>query len=284
MQYGIKRTLLVLALSIAMVGCAAPGGHAQDPFEPFNRAMFSFNETVDDAVLQPVAKGYRAVLPELARTGVSNFFSNLEDLWIAANNILQGKVADGVQDLARFVFNSSIGLLGILDVSSDLNLPKHNEDFGQTLGYWGANTGPYLVLPLFGSSSIRDGAGFVLDFKADIVRNISHVPTRNSLFLARTINTRANLLDIGRVAEEAALDKYRFQREAYFQRRRNLVYDGNPPRETESSELPGQLPSISVITTDGVAEKAHLEAEILIAQPESARDEESPFNFQSIRN
>jgi len=203
--------------------------------------MFSFNETVDEAVLHPVAKGYRAVLPEIARTGVSNFFSNLEDLWIAANNLLQGKVADGVQDLARFVFNSSIGLLGILDVSSDMNLPKHNEDFGQTLGYWGAESGPYLVLPLFGSSSVRDGVGFALDFKADIVRNVSHVPTRNTLFVTRAINTRANLLDIGRVAEAAALDKYRFIRDAYLQRRRNLVFDGNPPREAQSGDAAEKL-------------------------------------------
>jgi len=124
-------------LSATLAGCAAPGGNPQDPLEPLNRAVYSFNETVDDAVLRPVAQGYRTVLPELIRTGVTNFFSNLEDLWIAANNLLQGKVADGVQDLARFVFNSSIGLLGILDVSSDMNLPKHNEDFGQTLGYLG---------------------------------------------------------------------------------------------------------------------------------------------------
>lgn len=238
MRFGIKAWILVSTMVGAMSGCAAPGGHPQDPIEPFNRAMFSFNETVDEAVLQPVARGYRTALPELIRTGVSNFFSNLEDLWIAANNLLQGKPVEGVQDAARFVFNSTFGLLGVIDVSTDFNLPKHNEDFGQTLGRWGAGTGPYLVLPIFGSSNIRDAVGFVVDFKADIVKNINHIPSRNTLFAIRTINTRSNLLDIGRVAEEAALDKYRFIRDAHFQRRRNLVYDGEPPREPGRSALP----------------------------------------------
>jgi phospholipid-binding lipoprotein MlaA len=238
MQCGIRAWILVLALVGVMSGCATSGGHPQDPFEPFNRTVFSFNETVDEAVLQPVARGYRTALPELVRTGVSNFFSNLEDIWIAANNFLQGKPVQGVEDTARFVFNTTIGLLGVLDVSTDFNLPKHNEDFGQTLGRWGAGTGPYLMLPFFGPSNIRDTVGFVVDFKADIVSNIDHIATRNALFALRTINTRANLLDIGKVAEEAALDKYRFMRDAHFQRRRNLVYDGEPPREIEKSEMP----------------------------------------------
>jgi len=270
-----RRMLWVLLFAAALVGCAGPGGHPRDPIEPFNRAMFSFNETVDDAVLQPVARGYRAVLPELLRTGVSNFFSNLEDAWIGANNVLQGKFADGVQDLARFIFNSTFGLLGVLDVSTDFNLPKHNEDFGQTLGRWGAETGPYLVLPLFGSSSIRDGLGFMVDFKADIVRNVDHVPTRNTLFVTRAINTRANLLDIGKVAEEAALDKYRFTRDAYFQRRRNLIYDGNPPREADSSALQDQseqrdvsLPASPAVVMS--ADKSDA-LDILAAQPVTAR-------------
>lgn len=237
MRGGIKKLVKVLVLSAAISGCAAPGGHPKDPFEPFNRVIFSVNETVDDSVLKPVAKGYRAVMPELVRIGVSNFFSNLEDLWIGINNFLQGKPAEGVQDVARFAFNSTIGLLGLLDVSTDFNLPKHNEDFGQTLGRWGAGTGPYLVLPLFGPSNIRDGIGFSVDFKASLVGNLEHVPTRNTFFAVRSINTRANLLDIGRVAEEAALDKYRFIRDAHFQSRNNLVHDGNPPRETEKSEL-----------------------------------------------
>lgn len=239
MRFGVSRFLGAGVLSAVLAGCAGPGGHPQDPFEPFNRAMFSFNETVDDVVLRPVAQGYRSVLPEIVRTGVSNFFSNLEDLWIGVNNFLQGKPADGVQDVARFAFNSTFGILGLIDVSTELNIPKHNEDFGQTMGRWGIYTGPYLVLPMFGPSNLRDGVGFAVDFKADMVRNLDHVPTRNTLYALRAVNTRANLLDIGRVAEEAALDKYRFMRDAHFQRRNNLVHDGNPPREMEKSELPG---------------------------------------------
>jgi len=233
MRSGSVKTILIALLALLLTSCASSGGHPQDPIEPFNRAIFSFNETVDDVVLKPVARGYRAALPELVRTGVSNFFSNLDDVWISVNNLLQGKFADGFQDLARFAFNSSFGILGLFDVSTELNIPKHNEDFGQTMGRWGAGTGPYIVLPIFGSSSIRDGLGFIVDRQADIVRNIDHVPTRNVLIATRVINTRANLLDVGKVAEEAALDKYRFMRDAYFQRRRNLVYDGDPPREKE---------------------------------------------------
>ena len=238
MQCGLKSLVWGVLLSATLAGCATPGGNPRDPLEPLNRAVFSFNETVDDAVLRPVAQGYRAVLPEMVRTGVSNFFANLEDLWIGVNNILQGKPADGVQDFARFAFNSSFGILGLIDVSTDFNIPKHNEDFGQTLGRWGAEAGPYLVLPFFGPSNVRDGLGFVVGNKADIVRNLGHVPTRNTLVAVRTLNIRANLLDIGRVAEEAALDKYRFMRDAHFQRRNNLIFDGDPPRESEKSELP----------------------------------------------
>ena len=271
-----RKYIMLGVLVFALAGCAAPGGNPRDPIEPFNRAMFSFNETVDEAVLQPVAKGYRAILPELVRTGVGNVFSNLEDIFIAVNNILQGKVADGVQDLERFIFNTTFGLLGVIDVSTDFNLPKHNEDFGQTLGRWGLDTGPYLVMPVFGSSSIRDGLGFMVGLKADFVRNVDHVPTRNALFATRTINTRANLLDIGKVADEAALDKYRFQREAYFQRRRNLIYDGNPPREAESSSVSQdhgeqQVMSQSVGTETFERVDASDASDALIA-PETVRD------------
>ena len=236
-----------LALAGFLSGCASIGASPNDPLEPMNRAVFRFNDGLDNAVLQPVARAYQAVLPEPLRIGVSNFFSNLDDLWIGLNNVLQGKVADGVQDWARFVFNSTFGVLGIFDVSSDFNLPKHNEDFGQTLGRWGVGSGPYLVLPLFGPSSVRDGSGFVLDSSADVVRNLDHVPTRNTLYATRLVNTRANLLGTSAVLEGAALDKYRFFRDAYFQRRRDLIYDGNPPREKDVSDdkesaLPAEPP------------------------------------------
>jgi phospholipid-binding lipoprotein MlaA len=281
MRCGIRAWILVLALVGVMSGCAASGGHPQDPFEPFNRTVFRFNETVDEAVLQPVARGYRAVLPELVRTGVSNFFSNLEDIWIAANNFLQGKPVQGVEDVARFVFNSTIGLLGVLDVSTDFNLPKHNEDFGQTLGRWGADTGPYVVLPFFGPSNVRDAVGFVVDFKADLVSSIDHIATRNALFALRTVNIRANLLDIGRVAEEAALDKYRFTRDANFQRRRNLVYDGEPPREIEKTDLPQideGIASESPRPIEGVPIEGVVAPNVLVVQQVNDREIEHVAN------
>lgn len=224
-----------------LAGCASTGGHPQDPLEPVNRAVFRFNETVDENVLQPVARGYRAVLPGLVRTGVTNFFSNLEDVWIGVNNVLQGKLGEGVQDFARFTFNTTFGLLGILDVSTDFQLPKHNEDFGQTLGRWGLGTGPYLVLPLFGPSNFRDGVSLLVDSQADFVVNLDHVRTRNALYANRTVNTRANLLDAGRALDQAALDKYRFMRDAYLQRRRSLVHDGSPPLDDPEPE-PSKTP------------------------------------------
>ena len=227
-----QRFASVLFLCAGLAGCAT-GGSGVDPLEPMNRAVFTFNDKVDEAVLQPVARGYRSVLPEFLRTGITNMFSNLDDVWVGINNLLQGKVNEGAQDFARFTWNSTIGLLGFFDVSTAMDLPKHNEDFGQTLGRWGVGTGPYLVLPFFGPSNFRDAPGVFVDSKADVVRNLDHVPTRNSLYAERVVNTRTNLLDAGKVLEEAALDKYRFLRDAYLQRRRSLVYDGNPPREKD---------------------------------------------------
>ena len=232
-----KKLTFVLALACLLGGCASTGGRTGDPLEPLNRGVFRFNDTVDEAVLQPVARGYRRVLPAFVRTGVTNFFGNLDDLWIGVNNLLQGKVTDGAIDFTRFTWNSTVGLLGFFDVASAWDLPKHNEDFGQTLGRWGMGTGPYLVLPLFGPSNFRDGAGLVLDSRVgDVVRNLDDVPTRNTLYATRVVNTRANLLDATKVLEDAALDKYRFVRDAYLQRRRSLVYDGAPPREQEPDE------------------------------------------------
>jgi len=229
----IAGRLGALVLAAALSGCATTGGIPADPIEPFNRAMFSFNDALDSAVLKPVAKGYRAVAPSFVRTGISNFFSNIEDVWVCVNNLLQGKIRDGAGDFLRVAINSTVGILGFIDVASSAGIDKHNEDFGQTLGRWGIGPGPYLVLPFFGSSTLRDGLGLVLDFKADPILHIHRVPTRNTLYAGRTENTRANALDVTDVLEEAALDKYTYVRSAWLQRRRNLVYDGNPPRERE---------------------------------------------------
>jgi phospholipid-binding lipoprotein MlaA len=226
----LVRPLAIVSLIGALAGCATAGGNPADPLEPLNRAVFRFNDTLDENVLQPIARGYRSVVPDFVRTGASNFFSNLEDVWIGVNNLLQGKISDGVGDLVRFTFNSTWGLLGFVDMTTDFQLPpKHNEDFGQTLGRWGLGSGPYLMLPLLGPSTVRDGASLLVDRHGDFIVNLDHVPTRNSLYASRAVDTRANLLDAGRVLDQAALDRYRFVRDAYLQRRRSLVYDGNPP-------------------------------------------------------
>jgi len=231
-----KGLCAALVLAGTLAGCATSGGNPADPLEPFNRAVFAFNDTVDTAVIKPVAKGYRRVVPGILRTGISNFFSNLEDVWISVNDVLQGKFQQGVDDFGRVLFNSTFGIAGIFDFASELGFQKHNEDFGQTLGWWGVGSGAYLVLPILGPSTIRDGFGLLLDTQADLVFYIDGVPVHNSLYGTRAISNRANLLDASSVIEQAALDKYTFVREAWLQRRRNLVYDGDPPREREEPD------------------------------------------------
>ena len=231
--------LLLLAVLGGFAGCATTGGNPDDPLEGYNRAMFKFNDGVDKAIIEPVAKGYKAVLPEFARTGVGNFFANLGDLWIGVNNILQGKLREGAGDFGRFAINTTAGILGLFDVASNAGLEKHNEDFGQTLGRWGVGEGAYVVLPLLGPSSVRDGfSRLVVDWHGDPLWQVGNVPTRNELYAVRVVDARASVLDATRVAEEAALDYYSYVRGAYLQRRRSLVYDGNPPREPDPAKEP----------------------------------------------
>lgn len=233
----IARTLrngILIAWSAAMLTGCATSGNPKDPIEGFNRAMFAFNEGLDAAIIKPVATGYDAVLPDSVQTGVTNFFGNIADFFIGINNLLQGKVGDGVGDFGRVAINSTIGLLGVLDVATELGIEKHNEDFGQTFGRWGIGNGAYVVLPVFGPRTVRDTVGLVLDVKADPVVQVDHIPTRNSLAVLRLINDRAGLLSADKVIEEAALDKYSYMRGAYLQRRRNLIYDGNAPREDDA--------------------------------------------------
>jgi len=228
---------LLLGLSVLLSGCAHH--NQRDPFEPLNRGIYAFNDAVDSVVLKPVATGYREVVPQIVRTGVTNFFSNLDDIIVVMNGVFQGKLPQALSDTARFLINSTVGILGLIDVATHLGLEKHNEDFGQTLGYWGVGNGPYLVLPFFGPSSVRDGLGRLVDVKADHVRWLDHVRTRNQFLATRIVNTRANLLGTEKVLETAAIDEYVFVRDAYLQRRRSLVHDGNPPPEKEDDDLPG---------------------------------------------
>ena len=227
--------LLLLGALGGLGGCATTGGgNPDDPLERYNRAMFNFNDGLDKAIIKPVASGYKAVMPEVARTGVTNFFSNLGDIWIGINNILQGKIGAGVNDFGRFAINTTAGILGLFDVASNAGLEKHNEDFGQTLGRWGMGSGAYVVLPILGPSDVRDGfSRLLIDWHGDPVWYVGNIPTRNELVGVRAIDERANLLDAGDLAEEAALDHYSYVRGAYLQRRRSLIYDGDPPRESD---------------------------------------------------
>ncbi len=233
--YRMGRQILTLAVAATLFGCAT-SGNPRDPLEPFNRTVFDINDGFDRIVAKPLAEGYRAAVPGFARTGVTNFFSNLEDFWIGINDLIQGKPGKALDDWTRVFINSTIGLLGVHDIASDLGVEKRNEDFGQTLGRWGVGSGPYVVIPFLGSSTVRDALSLgLVNSKADFVTQTSHVPTRNSLFAVRVVNLRANLLEASRIVEDAALDKYTFTRDAYLQRRRNLVYDGDPPRESRAS-------------------------------------------------
>ena len=230
---------LVLFLAVLVVsGCASsPDADPRDPLEPMNRAVYSFNDGFDDYIAKPVAGAYKDVLHVEIRSRVSNFFSNIQDIMIGVNNVLQGKFQEGIEDWARFAFNSNLGLAGIHDVASDMGIEKHNEDFGQTFGRWGAASGPYLILPFLGSSTLRDGAGTVVDLYAAPLPHVRPIALRNSLYGLYFVNTRAELLDASSILEQAALDRYTFQRDAYLQRRRSLIYDGSPPREREREEV-----------------------------------------------
>lgn len=222
---GLLGLLLVL-----LTGCATgPTANPQDPLEPYNRSMFAFNDAVDRTVLKPVATAYRDNVPSLIRQGVNNFFANLEDAWSAVNNLLQFKGGAAAESFMRFNVNTFFGLAGVLDVASEMGMEKHPEDFGQTLGHWGMGPGPYVVLPLLGPSSVRDTVALPVDYKGDLVTHVEDISTRNSLTGLRIVDTRAKYLGLDKVMEQAALDKYSFTRDAYLQRRRSAVYDGNPP-------------------------------------------------------
>lgn len=227
----LKPTLLAATLALSLAGCAT-NGDPRDPLEPLNRSIHSFNEGVDKAVFKPVAEGYDAVLPGFAKTGVRNFFSNLNDVTVLANNILQFKLEESASDFLRLSINSTFGLFGLLDIASEMGLRKHDEDFGQTLGRWGVGTGPYLVLPFLGPNNFRDTVGYVVDTEyTDLVRKYDDVSTRNPVMALRVISRRADLLDAKQAVDAAALDGYEFMRDFYLERRKGLVYDGKPPEE-----------------------------------------------------
>lgn len=216
--------LLLLSSFLVVFGAVAQDQKSEiDPWQGFNRSVFAFNEVLDGYLLKPAARGYQAVTPDIVETGVGNFFGNLADVGSIVNNLLQFKAEAAAQDFSRVVFNTTIGLGGILDVATPMGLLEHKEDFGQTLGYWGVESGPYLVLPLLGPSNVRDGISKLPDSMVDPVGEVNPVRARNQLYALRIIDTRAELL-----AAEQLLsgDRYTAMRDAYMQRREFLVNDG----------------------------------------------------------
>ncbi len=235
--------LAVCALALLQACASGPGANPADPLEPLNRNIFAFNEGADRVIFKPVASAYQTVTPSPIRTGIGNFFGNVSDVWSLVNNALQLKGKESIEMLMRVSMNTTFGLVGVLDVATEMRLERHREDFGQTLGRYGVRTGPYLVLPLLGSSTVRDTAGFLVDSQFDAVTQTTHIPSRNSLSVLRLVDTRARLLGAGDVLDQAALDKYSFTRDVYLRRRNALIGAGSSSGEKEERyDLPEGAP------------------------------------------
>ena len=220
----------LLACLLIVSGCATTN-NPNDPLEGYNRVMYKINSSADSAIFKPAAKVYDAILPDPISHGVSNFFSNLNEITVIINDLLQFKFGQAMDDLGRFGLNTTVGIGGLFDVAGHAGYEKHNEDFGQTLGVWGVESGPYVVLPIFGPRTVRDTVGLVGDYYTDPITYIDHNKTRYSIWAVWAVDKRANLLKAEKVLDEAALDEYSYVRDAYLQHRQNLVYDGNPPEE-----------------------------------------------------
>jgi phospholipid-binding lipoprotein MlaA len=217
----------VLVAGVAVAGCATgPSANPRDPLEPLNRRVDSFNTALDDAVLKPVATAYRDVVPQPLRTGVSNFFGNIGDAWSLVNALLQGRLQAAAESFVRVSVNTVFGLGGLLDIAGEAGVPRHNLDFGLTLGRWGVPAGPYVVLPLLGPSSVRDSVGLAVDSQGGVLKVFEDdVPTRNSLYVLEKVDLRARLLRATDMLGGVALDRYSFTRDVYLQRRDRLVSD-----------------------------------------------------------
>jgi phospholipid-binding lipoprotein MlaA len=230
----IAKRVSPLAFAVAIAagssGCATTANNPKDPYEGFNRAMFTVNEGID-VVVKPVAEGYDAAAPLPVKVVIGNFFGNVGDVWTALNNLLQGKPGQAISDVGRVLVNTTIGIGGAFDVASEMGLEKHAEDFGQTMGTWGVDDGPYFYWPIIGPRTTRDTVGWGVDAYVDPVMRLNDVPLRNTLAAVRFIDVRASLLASDKVVEEAAFDKYNYIRDAYLQHRRSEIHDGSPPRE-----------------------------------------------------
>jgi phospholipid-binding lipoprotein MlaA len=235
------RRLLIILFAGLLQACTTLEGppNPDDPFESYNRSMFAFNESVDKYALKPLAKGYKAITPTAVDSGITNFFSNIDDILVIFNDLFQLKFTQAARDLSRFVYNTTFGLAGFIDVATGFGLPKNNEDFGQTLGYWGLEAGPYIVLPIVGPSNVRDAIGFAVDVTQldPVFQQIDNEKTQWGVATLKYVDIRADLLSTTNIIDETAPDKYALIREAWRQRRQNLVYDGDPPDEFDEEGL-----------------------------------------------
>ena len=230
----IKKGLVSVALvaTVFLSGCASLTSQAEnDPLESVNRGIYAFNETADEYVLEPVAKGYKVVTPGFVDAGITNFFRNLDDVVVLVNDLLQLKLNQAASDAGRLIVNSTVGVLGFVDVATGMGMPKHNEDFGQTLAVYGVGTGPYIVLPILGPSTLRDTLGLFADSYVDPIQQLHNSDAMWATIVLKGVDTRADLISTKKILDQASLDPYEFMRSGYFQRRNYLVYDGNPPLE-----------------------------------------------------
>lgn len=224
------RLFVCIAIVVFVSGCATIGNpDERDPLEGFNRGVYSFNQIIDKVIFDPIGKIYKAITPDFIDKGITNFFSNLGEISVIANDLLQFKIGQAYMDIARFFFNSTLGILGIFDISSEMGLIKHDEDFGQTLGYWGIDSGPYLVLPFFGASTLRDLTGFVIDGVLSPAFYLKSDELRAGLLSLSYIDIKSDLLSARNLIGDAALDEYEFTKNAYLDRRATQVNDGLLP-------------------------------------------------------
>lgn len=256
-RYSLLAGVLVLA------ACASPANH-YDPLESVNRPIYQFNVAADKVLLKPVAKAYRAVTPQFVQTGVHNFYENIDDVFTIINGALQGKAKQAGSDTLRVLLNTTVGVVGLVDVASHVGLEKHDEDVGQTLGYWGVGSGAYVMLPFMGPSTLRDLSHFPLRFVLSPIGEVEYIPLRNTLYGLSLVDTRAQLLDYDALLDDA-FDPYSFVRDSYLQQRYNKVWDGNPPEplklsDDEAESEAGPDPLETPATPASAAEAATVEA------------------------
>ena len=224
--------ILIITTFLIVTGCASTGSNPADPYESWNRKVYSFNKTIDVAIAKPLTTGYKAVTPDIVETGVSNVFSNLGDVPNFLNNLLQGKAKDSLSDLTRFVVNSTLGIAGLWDPASSMGLNKHDEDFGQTLAVWGVSDGPYMMLPILGPSTLRDTVAYPVNSEMDLLDQVDHIPTRNQIKVLSLVDQRSQLIKLESQLESAS-DEYLFVRDVWLQNRKYKIFDGQLPLDDD---------------------------------------------------